>query len=87
MSSDSVRARRLGEDYDATIGAHGPSDEADERYLAIDEEILLDLDDLDATELSRLMAVVRASIERSCTIEPSVAGGIALTKTVNGVPL
>lgn len=87
MSSDRVLARRLGDDYKTTIWAHGQSDEKEERYFAIDEEILLDLDGLSEEELAKLLAVVRASIDRSCTVARSVKDSIALSKTVNGVAL
>ncbi len=87
MSSDRVLARRLGDDYEATIWAHGQSDAQEERYVAIDEEILLDLDGLGDDELAKLLAVVRASIDRSCTVARSVKDSIALTKAVNGVAL
>jgi len=87
MSSDRVLARRLGDDYETTIWAHGQSDPEEERYFAIDEEILLDLDGLNDDELAKLLTVVRASIDRSCTVARSVKDSIVLTKTVNGVAL
>jgi uncharacterized OsmC-like protein len=84
MSSDRVIARRLGDDYAATVWAHGTSDPAGERYFAIDEEILLGLDALEASERVKLLAIIRASIDRSCTIARSVKDCIELSKTVNG---
>ena len=41
MSSDRVIARRLGEDFEEKIWAHGTSDEKEDRYFAVDEEMLL----------------------------------------------
>jgi uncharacterized OsmC-like protein len=87
MSSDRVISRRLGDDYEATVWAHGTSDPAEERYIAIDEEILLGLDELDPSELAKLSAVIRASIDRSCTIARSVKSSIELSKTLNNEPL
>ena len=87
MSSDRVIARRLGDDFESTIWAHGQSDKAEERYIAIDEEMLLALDGLEEKDREKLMALIRMSIERSCTITRSVRGSIELNKTVNGQPL
>ncbi len=84
MSSDRVIARRLGDEYEATIWAHGTSDVQEERYLAVDEEILLDLGTLDDAEQEKLLTLIRNSIDRSCTIARSVKDCIELSKTVNG---
>ena len=87
MSSDHTIARRLGDDYETTVWAHGQSDPAENRYFAIDEEILLNLDSLDASEVAKLLTVIRASIDRSCTVARSVKDSIDLEKSVNGIPL
>jgi uncharacterized OsmC-like protein len=87
MSSDRVLARRLGDDFESVVWAHGTSDREEERYFAIDEEILLDLDALDEAEKRKLIAIVGKSIERSCTVARSVQDSIELTTTVNGEAL
>lgn len=84
MSSDRVTARRLGDDYEATIWAHGTSDEEEDRYFSIDEEILLDLDPLSEAEREKLHTLIGKSIDKSCTIARSVRDCIVLSKTVNG---
>ena len=87
MSSDRVIARRLGEEFEETIWAHGTSDLDEDRYFAIDEEILLNLGALEPAERAKLLTLIRSSIDRSCTIARSVKGSIELSKTVNGETL
>ena len=86
MSSDRVTARRLGDDYQATVWAHGSADPNEERYRAIDEEILLELDGLDEADIATLRTIIGKSIERACTVGRSVVGSIDVSTTVNGQP-
>ena len=46
MSSDINLARRLGEDFEMRLWAHGSSDSSENRYLSIAEEVQLPLDGL-----------------------------------------
>src|SRR5699024_7698978 len=50
MSSDITLTRRLGEDFEMRLWAHGTSDEEDNRYHRIAEEVQLPLDGLTAEE-------------------------------------
>ncbi len=84
MSSDRVTARRLGDDFTSTVWAHGESDPAEERYLAIEEEILLELDGLDEAQVAALRSIIGKAIERACTVGRSVAGSIDVSTSVNG---
>jgi uncharacterized OsmC-like protein len=84
MSADSVIARRLGDDFESVVWAHGSADPEENLYFAIDEEMLLDLSELDESERKKLTLVISKAIERSCTVARSVQGSIMLTKTVNG---
>jgi len=86
MSTDRVIARRLGDDYEATIWAHGTS-EPDDRYDAVDEEMLLALDALEPEDREKLLRLIRRSIDASCTIARSVHNSVALTTTVNDEPV
>lgn len=86
MSSDRVISRRLGEDYAATVWAHGEADPDEERYPSIDEELLLELDGLSEPQLAALRAVIGKAIERACTVGRSVAVGIEVSTSVNGEP-
>ena len=87
MSADSVIARRLGDDFQSVVWAHGTSDPEENLYFAIDEEMLLDLSELDAAEQSKLAVIIGKAIERSCTVARSVQDSIMLTKTMNGQSL
>lgn len=87
MSSDRVTARRLGPDYSITIWAHGASDPAEQRYSAIDEELLLDLSALDEAERSTLIQLMAKSIDRSCTVARTVGPAIDLTTSIDGSPI
>lgn len=84
MSSDRVISRRLGEDYQTTVWAHGTADPSEERYRSIDEELLLDLDGLSASELETLRTVIGKSIEKACTVGRSVKASVEVNTTVNG---
>lgn len=86
MSSDRVAARRLGEDYAITIWAHGMSDRDENRYLRIDEELLVDLSGLAESERSTLIDIMSKAIERGCTVARSVHDCIDLETTIDGTP-
>src|SRR5699024_6616703 len=57
MSSDVNLARRLGEDFEARLWAHGTSDEAENRYLSIAVEVQLPLEGLTAQEIATVVKV------------------------------
>lgn len=86
MSADSVISRRLGDDFESVVWAHGTSDDEENLYFAIDKEMLLDLDALEEPDRKKLAAIIGKAVERSCTVSRSVQGSIRLTKTVNGEP-
>src|SRR5690625_5448117 len=54
MSSDITLTRRLGEDFEMRLWAHGTSDEEDNRYHRIAEEVQLPLDGLTNRKSTRL---------------------------------
>lgn len=86
MSTDRVISRRLGDDYETTIWAHGTS-EPDDRYDAVDEEMLLALDALEPDDREKLLRLIRRSIDASCTIARTVHDTVDLTTTVNDEPI
>ncbi|MCS6710744.1 OsmC family protein [Brachybacterium sp. EF45031] len=85
MSADLSIGRRLGEDFRMRLFVHGESDPATNRYLALDEEMLLDLDGLSAEDLAQLQTVVNKAIERGCTVERTVAPGTPVSHTIVGI--
>src|SRR3954468_2278786 len=58
MSSDVPLARRLGDDYEATIKVSGPPDREQERYPLLQETLEIDLSGLSEAEAERVRTVV-----------------------------
>ncbi|GAA2068237.1 OsmC family protein [Williamsia deligens] len=75
MSSDATLARRLGDDYAATVRVSGDADRENEVYPRLEESLELDLSGLDATALERLLTVVRRSVDASCTVGRTLKAG------------
>jgi uncharacterized OsmC-like protein len=86
MSADKVAARRLGDDFEMTVWAHGTS-EPDNRYDRVEEELLVDLSMLDAAERAKLIEIMVKAIDRACTVARSVHGSIDLATTIDGTPV
>ena len=84
LSTDRVAARRLGDDYAITIWAHGVSDPDQNRYLRIEEELLVDLGGLDPSDRTKLIDIMERAIERGCTVARSVEDSIDLVTTIDG---
>lgn len=75
MSSDAVLARRLGDDYPATIQVCGPADREQERYPLLEETLELDVAALDDTEKQRLLTVVHRAVDQVCTVGRTLQAG------------
>jgi uncharacterized OsmC-like protein len=75
MSSDATLARRLGDDYRATVRVSGDADRENEVYPRLQESLELDLSGLDAAALDRLLTVVRRSVDASCTVGRTLKAG------------
>ena len=84
LSTDRVAARRLGDDYAITIWAHGVSDPDQNRYLRVEEELLVDLGGLDPSDRTKLIDIMERAIERGCTVARSVEDSIDLVTTIDG---
>ncbi|MGP5413127.1 OsmC family protein [Brachybacterium paraconglomeratum] len=84
MSSDVNLARRLGEDFEARLWAHGTSDEAENRYLSIAEEVQLPLEGLTEQEIAAVVKVFGRAVAAGCTVERSVVPGVEVTHRVLG---
>jgi len=84
MSSDVNLSRRLGEDFAARLWAHGTSDETQNRYLAIAEEVQLPLEGLTAEEIATVVKVFGRAVAAGCTVERSVVPGVEVTHRVLG---
>lgn len=82
MSSDHALGRRLGEDFDARLWAHGLSDAEENRYLRMVEEIQLDLGDFDDDEVRVIASVFRRAVAAGCTVERTVVPGVPVEHRV-----
>ncbi|WP_111768028.1 OsmC family protein [Nakamurella deserti] len=84
LTTDAVLARRLGDDFDATITVEGAKDVDADRYPAITENLLVDVAGLSPAELKRLLTIVHRSVEEHCTVGRTVSTGTEVTLQVNG---
>ena len=85
MSSDTNLSRRLGEDFDLRLWAHGVSDESENRYLTIAEEVQLPLEGLTEQEISTLVKVFGRAVAAGCTVERTVVPGTEVTHRFLGL--
>jgi uncharacterized OsmC-like protein len=75
MSSDQSLARRLGDDYQATVRVSGAADRDEERYPLLEETLEVDLSGLSAEEAQRLEVVVNRAIDLVCTVGRTLKSG------------
>ena len=75
MSSDAPLARRLGDDYQATIEVSGVADREQERYPLLEEVLKLDLSSLDEADRERLLTVVHRAVDQVCTVGRTLKSG------------
>jgi uncharacterized OsmC-like protein len=75
MSSDQPLARRLGDDYPATVRVSGAADRDEERYPLLEEVLEVDLSGLSEEEAQRLEIVVNRAIDLVCTVGRTLKSG------------
>jgi uncharacterized OsmC-like protein len=75
MASDHPVARRLGDDYQATIRVSGDADREQERYPLLEESLELDLSGLDDTERARVLTIVQRAVDQACTVGRTLKSG------------
>ncbi|WP_328813049.1 OsmC family protein [Rhodococcus sp. NBC_00297] len=75
MSSDRPLARRLGDDYDATVRVSGVADRDEERYPRLEEVLTVDLSALDPEARERLLTVVTKAVDKVCTVGRTLKAG------------
>lgn len=75
MSSDQPLARRLGDDYQATVRVSGAADRDEERYPLLEETLEVDLSGLSEEEVQRLEVVVNRAIDLVCTVGRTLKSG------------
>ena len=79
MSSDQPLARRLGDDYQATVEVSGAADREQERYPLLQETLALDLSGLADEEAERLRVVVNRAVDQVCTVARTLKSGTEIT--------
>ena len=82
MSSDENLARRLGEDFDMRLWAHGDSDASENRYTTLAEEVQLPLEGLTEAEIARIVTVFERAVAAACTVERTIVPGARVTHTM-----
>ena len=75
MSSDFPLARRLGDDYQATIRVSGDADREQEVYPLLEEALEIDLSSLDDSEKDRVLTVVQRAVDQVCTVGRTLKSG------------
>ena len=84
LAADAKLSHRLGDDVDVTIKVSGESDDAEDRYPALLEELVVDLSALDAAARERLLTVVHRSIDQHCTVGRTLEAGATVQLSVTG---
>jgi uncharacterized OsmC-like protein len=82
MSSDQPLARRLGDDYQATVTVSGAADREQERYPHLEETLQVDLSGLSEAEAARLRIVVNRAIDQVCTVGRTLKTGTEVTFSI-----
>jgi uncharacterized OsmC-like protein len=75
MSSDLPLARRLGDDYQATVRVSGAADREQERYPLLQETLEIDLSGLTDDEKARVLTVVERAVDQVCTVGRTLKSG------------
>jgi uncharacterized OsmC-like protein len=85
MASDQVLARRLGDDYQATVRVSGAADREHERYPLLQETLEIDLSGLSDDEKQRVLVVVERAVDQVCTVGRTLKSGTKITFEVADV--
>ena len=75
MSSDRPLARRLGDDYAATVRVSGAADRDNEIYPLLEESLEVDMSGLTEDEVARLVTVVSRAVDQVCTVGRTLKSG------------
>ena len=87
MSSDQPLARRLGDDYAATVRVSGDADRVNEIYPLLEESLEVDLSDLTDDEVARLVTVVTRAVDQVCTVGRTLKSGTTVNFELVDEPL
>jgi uncharacterized OsmC-like protein len=87
MSSDHPVARRLGDDYAATVRVSGAADRDNEIYPLLEESLEVDMSGLTEDEVARLVTVVNRAVDQVCTVGRTLRSGTTVNLEVVDEPL
>jgi uncharacterized OsmC-like protein len=87
MSSDRPLARRLGDDYAATVRVSGAADRDNEIYPLLEESLEVDMSGLTEDEVARLVTVVGRAVDQVCTVGRTLKSGTTVNFEVVDEPL
>ncbi len=87
MSSDHPLARRLGDDYAATVRVSGAADRDNEIYPLLEESLEVDMSGLTEDEVARLVTVVNRAVDQVCTVGRTLKSGTTVNFEVVDEPL
>ena len=79
MSSDLPLARRLGDDYSATVRVSGEADREHELYPLVQDILEIDLSGLSDEEKQRVLVVVERAVDQVCTVGRTLKSGTKVT--------
>ena len=85
MSSDLPLARRLGDEYPATVRVSGAADREQERYPLLQETLEIDLSGLSDDEKARVLTVVERAVDQVCTVGRTLESGTTVKLEVADV--
>ena len=86
MSSDHPLARRLGDDYAATVRVSGAADRDNEIYPLLEESLEVDMSGLTEDEVARLVTVVSRAVDQVCTVGRTLKSGTTVNFEVVDEP-
>lgn len=86
LTTDSALARRLGDDYAATVRVSGTKDALLDRYPELHEDLQVDLSGLSEKELTRLLTIVHRAVSEHCTVGRTLSNSPTIELLVNGDP-
>lgn len=84
LTTDVVLARRLGDDFAASIRVSGAKDQDADRYPLITEQLIVDLSALGDKDRERLLTIVHRAAEEHCTVGRTLTGGTSVQLRVIG---
>jgi len=85
MATDAPLARRLGDDYAATVHVSGPPDREREIYPLLEETLEVDLSGLSGEDADRLVTVINRAVGQVCTVGRTLKSGTTVAFGVKGI--